>query len=708
MRATFSAGSIAGIALLLAVAMIAGCGATGSGSGNNNSTPPPSISIALSTAPPTSMTTGQTVSITATVSNDSTNQGVDWTCAPASSCGSFSPAHTASGAATTYTAPTSAGSVTITAAATASHSAAATAAVTVTAATNTVAISLSTAPPASLQTGATASIAATVTNDSQNLGVDWSCTPSGSCGSFSPTHTASGATTTYTAPSAAASVVITATATASSSATATADVSVTAATTGGGVTLSAGTFVFFAQGETSAKATYAVTGAIVMDGSGNVTGGEQDYVSVGGAASPEPGGDTIISGKLASGNNGISTLSLVTNNSAVGVSGTETFNVSAVNSKHALLSEYDSGATSSGSLDLQTLGSTTLAQINGPYVWSVSGRNGSEEEAFGGILTADGNGNIHVTVDVNDNGAGEHGGSNVGTYTAPDQAGRGTIKISGTSFVYYVVTSQVARLATIDGGEPDVGSLYQGVSGVSNSTLNQKFVFTDASNLSSGATYAAAGQITFDGAGHVSGFADVNENGTVTSAAFTGTYSVTSDGYSSITITPGSTQDIGSLGLYLANPAINFADPNASATDGGNLCGVIIDLDTKVVGSGLLIVPGSNVTAPSGTFVDQLQSSNTNNELDALGVATISGTSVTGTESLNALFSTGLSAGLTFTSTLTADATNAGRFTTAVSLASTPAQTLNLVIYQVDNTQLVQVELDKPQFGTGLLQQQSQ
>lgn len=65
-----------------------------------------------------------------------------------------------------------------------------------------VGISITTPPPASMPTGAQASVAATVTNDPQNLGVDWAVTCGGgsSCGSFNPAHTASGVATTYTAP----------------------------------------------------------------------------------------------------------------------------------------------------------------------------------------------------------------------------------------------------------------------------------------------------------------------------------------------------------------------------------------------------------------------------------------------------------------------------------------------------------------------------
>lgn len=558
--------------------------------------------------------------------------------------------------------------------------------------------------------GATAPITANVANDSANAGVDWSCTPSGSCGTFSPAHTASGASTTYTAPAAAANVTITAASAASPSAVATAAVSVTTGSgsgSGSSATLSAGQFVFLVRGENSKTGIYGITGTVVLDASGNVTGGEQNYISVTGANSPEPGGDTITGGKLTSAGNGRATLTLVTNNTAVGVSGTETFSVAIANSKHARIEEFDLSGTSSGTLDFQTLGTSGLGQLNGPYVFFVHGMRGTLDETFGGLLTADGAGNVHITVDVNDSGTGQHGGTNTGTYTAPDANGRGTITTAGGDlFVYYVVNSKVVRLATYDSGWADFGSAYAGATGVSLATLNQKFVFTDSSYSSAGASFAAAGQITFDGKGNVSGFADVDENGQATSAAFAGTYTMASNGYGSITITPGNTQDVSALGLYLADPTINFADPNGSASAGGGLCGIILDLDARVVGSGALIVPGSVTASPSGNFAEQLQASNSNHEVDAVGATSGSGTTITGTEDLNDLLNTGLKTALSSTGTVSADTANAGRYHAQISLASTPAQTLNLILYQVSSTQFVAVEADSPQFGAGILEQQ--
>jgi hypothetical protein len=66
---------------------------------------------------------------------------------------------------------------------------------------STIGISFTLAPPGSLNTSATANMTATVTSDPGTAGVDWTVTcGSASCGSFNPTHTASGVQTTYTAP----------------------------------------------------------------------------------------------------------------------------------------------------------------------------------------------------------------------------------------------------------------------------------------------------------------------------------------------------------------------------------------------------------------------------------------------------------------------------------------------------------------------------
>lgn len=68
--------------------------------------------------------------------------------------------------------------------------------------TPTISLVLTLAPPPSLTVGGTATISATVNDDIANAGVDWvaTCTSAPNCGSFSPSHTSNGATSTFTAP----------------------------------------------------------------------------------------------------------------------------------------------------------------------------------------------------------------------------------------------------------------------------------------------------------------------------------------------------------------------------------------------------------------------------------------------------------------------------------------------------------------------------
>ncbi|MGD0416364.1 MAG: hypothetical protein ABSA80_13480 [Terriglobales bacterium] len=119
------------ILFLLAAAMIsllAGCGG-GSTANVQNPAPPPTstVTIAFQPEPAGSLAVSFSENLTAVVTNDPNNYGVDWslTCQNPGNCGSLSALHTASGAPTTYTAPptlsTNSMAVEIVAFATANH-----------------------------------------------------------------------------------------------------------------------------------------------------------------------------------------------------------------------------------------------------------------------------------------------------------------------------------------------------------------------------------------------------------------------------------------------------------------------------------------------------------------------------------------------------------------------------------------------------------
>jgi hypothetical protein len=94
------------------------------------------IQVQLAPAPPSSLEVSTSTQLAAQLVNDTAAAGVDWTLACTSAdCGSIAPAHTASGGATTYTAPSvvpTGGSVTVTATSTTDTTASASATITIT------------------------------------------------------------------------------------------------------------------------------------------------------------------------------------------------------------------------------------------------------------------------------------------------------------------------------------------------------------------------------------------------------------------------------------------------------------------------------------------------------------------------------------------------------------------------------------------------
>ncbi len=141
------------------------------------------------------------VPLTATVAYDAFDAGVDWeapNCGTPDDCGSVSPAHTASGTPTTYTAPNTTpadAKVTVTARSTTDPKASATVQIAI-GAPPPIQVSLK---PASdlLQLGGSTTVVATVLNDYADAGVNWLC-GTGQC--YPTISKTAPYQTTYTAP----------------------------------------------------------------------------------------------------------------------------------------------------------------------------------------------------------------------------------------------------------------------------------------------------------------------------------------------------------------------------------------------------------------------------------------------------------------------------------------------------------------------------
>ena len=345
------------------------------------------ISITITQAPPASLSPNATATVIAVVANDNTNAGVTWVVSCSNfTCGTVSPAQTASGTSATFTAPSTAPApnpiVTITAYATvAGTNVSATANVTIVA---PISVTLSTGVPGgAIAINSTASLVATVSNDAASLGVDWSvtCSNPGACGSFSPPHTASGAPTVYSSPASpptGGTVIITAASTAQPSQTATQTVTITNGKPP--LQLLLGQFVLLLSATNSQNGPYALGGILTGDGTGNITVGHVDLVDGRGNASQFT---PVLPSTYSIGPDGRGQITLLINpaplNAGFGVGGSGEIDLSLVfvSPTHALVSETDSFGAATGTLDLQNASDLAAFQqgawTNGNYALKLSG-----------------------------------------------------------------------------------------------------------------------------------------------------------------------------------------------------------------------------------------------------------------------------------------------------------------------------------------------
>jgi hypothetical protein len=362
---------------------------------------------------------------------------------------------------------------------------------------------------------------------------------------------------------------------------------------------------------------YAVAGAVGLDSSGKILGGEQDYNDGGAFTSPgEPTTPDVINPATSSltvdmtTGTGTLILDVSASNPSVGVKGIEKFAVQFINASHALITQFDGSATSSGSFDLQTArsgaGGNFAFTLSGLYTTIIS------SVAFGGVFT-DTSGTIHGTYDENG-----HGTVLVGnTLTATDNGvgadvyGRGSITgftdpnngNQPISLVYYVVGKEVLRIIDVDFSDALVGSAYgQGSATSFDSTVLSTDVFGIQDNTED-AYFAAAGQLvaantavgtsnaTFTGEG------DDEEGGTVMAMGTPGgvagkySFSTTVLGYGRMTGITG-LGSIHTLGLYATDPKLNLLDPNnTTATNLG--AALVLDLDGFAQGTGIVVPQGT-------------------------------------------------------------------------------------------------------------------
>lgn len=508
--------------------------------------------------------------------------------------------------------------------------------------------------------------------------------------------------------------------------------------------------------ETGVANYYALAGSVVLSANGTVAAGEEDYNDGNGLTAV---GASITGGALSINSSGIGTLTLQTNNTSLGVSGTETLAVQFVNSNHALIAQYDGSATSSGTLDAQTLTSAP----SGSYAFTLSGVDPEGYNAYdaGGVLAVSGT-SFTGTVDMNDAGSVTFGNSiSAGTLTAPDAFGRGELSglsVSGTPITveYYVVGPEVLRLIVVDTTDSAIGSAFGQGSGTLADTAIGNSVFTLFGNPYASSNYVMVGQLNTSQAASPSTFsavADATEGqnvygGVYSPRALSGIYAVSDggNGYGDLTIQTWPAGEwgwpfpaIASMGLYAVDPTLNVVDPNNTTSGLGGA--LLANMDENWSGGTGVVVPQTDTNTADFTGNYDFGWQDISNggayaagEFDFVGQGPVSsGTDTTttpptptfalaGTTELNDLFGAFVSGSpATYPSAaiavpLEADTTNVGRYTldynqqsTLMSITSAnggSTQYFGIVAYQASGGLLFWSEQDWNSLSLGVLAQQ--
>lgn len=688
------------------------------------------ISVALNGSP-ASLATNTAVALTTTVTNDPKNAGVTWsvTCGSANACGAFSNITSTSA---TYTAPITAPSgntVTVTATSITDPTKSASATITI---VTTVVVTLGPAPT-SLQASSGAAFTAFVANDSANAGVTWTTSCGGAaCGSVTAAKSLSGVATDFSAPAAVptgVTVTITATSVTDPTKSASAKVAITPANT----TLANGTYIFSLAGS-NPGGPYYVAGAFVVSGN-SITGGEQDYVDLG----------TIASDQINVAPNAISTtadgnlqINLTTCNGAncsgtdlnVGVNGVETLDGALFSSTRARIIEFDSSATSSGRVDLQ---SSTTGPSAG-YAFYAAGLDvHAIPLAIGGVLNIDGPGTISGTGSVFDMNDSVFAGGSIlqnqsfaaSTVSAPNDFGRVVFNLapsasSGVAAIdlvgYIVDTAHIRLIETSDSLNATLAgiALGQGANTGTFTSISGNSYVSALNGFDGNGAFQAAGLFTANSGGTVTGamnYNDLTGIGPQTASSITGpTYTVNSTGRVTMTGVTDHTETL-NLQIYLSGNG-----PEAEAT--------AITMDPNDVLAGLAWQQtGSGSFTASSFFGDYALdvagaagSVTSISELDAVGPITANGGgSLSGTVDLNWIL--GSNPNSTFSDSPVSGAftpNSSGSFTgslTGLDVTNCPVYNPSgtgctsdvFVYYVIDTTKVIAIETDQNQLTLGVL-----
>jgi len=425
----------------------------------------------------------------------------------------------------------------------------------------------------------------------------------------------------------------------------------------------------------------AVAGSFQADGAGHITSGTQDINSSAGVRT-----NVAVTGTYGVRADGRGTATL---NS---VAGNSTLDFVIVSGGHALVTRFDASATGSGTIDQQTTSAFSNTALAGTFAITLSGIDTAGLPlAIGGNFTSDNAGNLTAGIDdSNDNGLIVTSDPMTGSIPLA-ATGRGTATLNtakgALTFAYYVVDATHIKLVGTSALPALGGEAFRQTGPFTNASVSGPFAFTIAgADVLNGFPFAAGGVLTSDGAGNITtGVEDFNDGGTITTnAAFTGTYGMAPNGRAT-------------MNLNTTAGAFSFVIYPSS---GGVLA---LETDTRFVTSGSALQQQTTAfsnAALSGTYGMNFTGATSNSELDSIAEFTADGAStVTGIIDLNN------SGGITFGQPLAGTFSTAPNGRTTMALR-TPLGTQNMVVYLVNGSRAVFIELDTGLVAAGDIRHQ--
>jgi len=464
-----------------------------------------------------------------------------------------------------------------------------------------------------------------------------------------------------------------------------------------------GTYVFSVSGTDTNSAPYAMVGSFTANGSGGITGGTLDlndaaFPSSTPAISPVANSPISSSSSYSVGVDGRGQAKL---NTSTPFPSPIVLDFVLQDSSHGLVTQFDTTASGSGSLDLQSSGTT----LNGSYAFIFSGAYGnSSVSTVGNFTVPSGGGAVTGLEDLNSEGVPYPGEALSGTVVAgPSSTPATQLVAASTAFAItydvYPIDASHLKFIEMDSNGTVSGDAY---SQTSTTVPTGTLAFT-LMGLSSSQVVAAGGFMVTDGSGNITNAstADLNNTGMVPSsfATFSGTYvaAPASSGRSTL-----------NLSSFVAGT--NYA---AYPSSGGLL---LLDIDVGGIMMAGAALPQSSTAslAVSQGYALNLSGINLGSSVEVDDIAEFataaSGTNLTGVTDENSAPGGTPNYALALTGSYNAPNSN-GRGTLEATAGNSTNGTLNggfgITYYTVDGTVFPFIETDSGQVTSGVFLKQS-